>query len=163
MLSVYLNFWMPKPVFMKLGIYIMAPEPISMTYFINHASFSMRSVPYQRRGPSVYPQSLERLEVVNAVNPCQANFLGPAWEFLDAVRFWITATYVEDKEKEWRVLQLTPCLHGSTASVETSRCQRTLRRLSQSPQSAGVIWCGQGFWNPYIPPLTSVTTSVNRR
>jgi hypothetical protein len=26
---------MPKPIFMKDGMYIMAPEPISMAYFIN--------------------------------------------------------------------------------------------------------------------------------
>jgi hypothetical protein len=26
---------MPEPVFMKLGMYIMAPEPISTAYFIN--------------------------------------------------------------------------------------------------------------------------------
>jgi hypothetical protein len=34
---------MPKPVFMKLGMYIMAPEPISTAYFINpsHQSVSV--------------------------------------------------------------------------------------------------------------------------
>jgi hypothetical protein len=26
---------MPEPIFMKLGMYITAPEPISMAYFIN--------------------------------------------------------------------------------------------------------------------------------
>jgi hypothetical protein len=26
---------MPEPIFMKLGMYIMTPEPISMAYFIN--------------------------------------------------------------------------------------------------------------------------------
>jgi hypothetical protein len=26
---------MPEPVFMKLGVYVMAPEPISVEYFIN--------------------------------------------------------------------------------------------------------------------------------
>jgi hypothetical protein len=37
MLSVYplINFWMPEPIFMKRGMYNMAPDPISMTYFIN--------------------------------------------------------------------------------------------------------------------------------
>jgi hypothetical protein len=29
------NFWMPEPIFMKLGIYITAPAPISTAYFIN--------------------------------------------------------------------------------------------------------------------------------
>jgi hypothetical protein len=33
--SFHINFWMPQPVFMKLGTYIMAPEPISRAYFIN--------------------------------------------------------------------------------------------------------------------------------
>jgi hypothetical protein len=31
----FINFWMPEPIFMKLGMYIMAPEPISTAYFIN--------------------------------------------------------------------------------------------------------------------------------
>jgi hypothetical protein len=30
-----INFWMPEPIFMKLGMYIMAPEPIATAYFIN--------------------------------------------------------------------------------------------------------------------------------
>jgi hypothetical protein len=30
-----LSVWMPEPIFMKLGMYIMAPEPISSAYFIN--------------------------------------------------------------------------------------------------------------------------------
>jgi hypothetical protein len=30
-----INFWMAEPVFMQLGMYIMAPEPISTAYFIN--------------------------------------------------------------------------------------------------------------------------------
>jgi hypothetical protein len=36
--SVYpttIYFWMPGPIFMKLGMYIMAPEPYSKAYFIN--------------------------------------------------------------------------------------------------------------------------------
>jgi hypothetical protein len=35
--SVYppINFWMCELIFMKLGIYILAPEPISTAYFIN--------------------------------------------------------------------------------------------------------------------------------
>jgi hypothetical protein len=34
---------MPEPIVMKLGMYIMAPEPISMAYFINpsHQSVSV--------------------------------------------------------------------------------------------------------------------------
>jgi hypothetical protein len=30
-----INFWVPEPVFTKLDVYIMAPEPISAAYFIN--------------------------------------------------------------------------------------------------------------------------------
>jgi hypothetical protein len=30
-----INLWMPEPIFMKLGMYITAPEPISTAYFIN--------------------------------------------------------------------------------------------------------------------------------
>jgi hypothetical protein len=29
------NFWMPEPIFIKLSMYIMAPEPISMVYLTN--------------------------------------------------------------------------------------------------------------------------------
>jgi hypothetical protein len=69
-----INFRMPEPIFMKLGMYIMTPEAISTPYFINpshqsmclpgkivtaatntqaklellDASFSMRSVSLQR-------------------------------------------------------------------------------------------------------------------
>jgi hypothetical protein len=40
MLSVCLcnppiHFRMPEPIFMKLGMYVMAPEPISTAYFID--------------------------------------------------------------------------------------------------------------------------------
>jgi hypothetical protein len=33
--SPLINFWMREPIFMKLGMYIIAPEPISTAYFIN--------------------------------------------------------------------------------------------------------------------------------
>jgi hypothetical protein len=41
-------FWMPQPVFIKLDMYIMAPEPISKAYFINpsHQSVSVCVPPY---------------------------------------------------------------------------------------------------------------------
>jgi hypothetical protein len=29
------NFWLPELIFIKFGLYIMAPEPISAAYFIN--------------------------------------------------------------------------------------------------------------------------------
>jgi hypothetical protein len=48
--SVYppINFRMSEPIFMKLGLYIMAPELISATYFLNpsHQSVSVFVVPY---------------------------------------------------------------------------------------------------------------------
>jgi hypothetical protein len=39
---------MPGPVFMKLCVYIMAPDPISMAYFINpsHQSVCLCVYPY---------------------------------------------------------------------------------------------------------------------
>jgi hypothetical protein len=42
--SVYpiYNFRIPEPVFMKLGIYVMAPEPIWTAYFINPSHQSVR-------------------------------------------------------------------------------------------------------------------------
>jgi hypothetical protein len=30
-----IKFWMPEPVSVELGIYIVAPDPISRAYFIN--------------------------------------------------------------------------------------------------------------------------------
>jgi hypothetical protein len=35
-----INIWMPEPICMKSGIYIMALEPISMAYFINLSHLS---------------------------------------------------------------------------------------------------------------------------
>jgi hypothetical protein len=39
--SLPINFWMPEPVFIKLGMYIMAPEPISTAYFLNSSHQSV--------------------------------------------------------------------------------------------------------------------------
>jgi hypothetical protein len=53
MLSVYPPphqiFKMDEPIFMKLGMYFMAPEPISTAYFINpsHQSVSVCVSPYR--------------------------------------------------------------------------------------------------------------------
>jgi hypothetical protein len=33
--SHFINFWMAEPIFIKLGMQVMAPETISTTYFIN--------------------------------------------------------------------------------------------------------------------------------
>jgi hypothetical protein len=40
------NFRMPEPIFMKLGVYITAPEPISIAYFINPSHQSVCVLPY---------------------------------------------------------------------------------------------------------------------
>jgi hypothetical protein len=48
-----LNFLMLEPIFMKLGMYIMAPEPISAAYFITPSLISLR-VCY------VYPPNVAR-------------------------------------------------------------------------------------------------------
>jgi hypothetical protein len=53
------NVWTPEPIFMKLSIYIMAPNPISMAYFINSSHQSVRLYVYppivarQRLGKNV--------------------------------------------------------------------------------------------------------------
>jgi hypothetical protein len=39
-----INFWMPEQIFMKLGMYFMASEPISAAYFINTSIQSYVSV-----------------------------------------------------------------------------------------------------------------------
>jgi hypothetical protein len=36
-----INFWMPEPVFMKLGTHIMAPEPIPAAYIMKPSSQSV--------------------------------------------------------------------------------------------------------------------------
>jgi hypothetical protein len=36
-----INFWMPEPVFMKLDMYIMAPEVVLTAYFIKHSHQSV--------------------------------------------------------------------------------------------------------------------------
>jgi hypothetical protein len=40
---------MPEPIFMKLGMHIMAPEPISVAYFINPSHQSVCVSPYIAR------------------------------------------------------------------------------------------------------------------
>jgi hypothetical protein len=39
--STPINFWMPEPVFMKIYMHIMAPEPITKAYFINPSHQSL--------------------------------------------------------------------------------------------------------------------------
>jgi hypothetical protein len=112
---------MPEPIFMKLGLYIMEPEPISMAYFINsshqsvsvclsplpllgnssvntfprqriyekieflEASFSMRSLLYQRRvcgsvySPIVARQRLSKHVTVATMNCWRRRFLCEPW------------------------------------------------------------------------------------
>jgi hypothetical protein len=63
MLSVYypVNFSKPEPVFMKLGMYIMTPEPISVAY--SHWSLSVypRIVARQRLGKNFLIVDRQRL------------------------------------------------------------------------------------------------------
>jgi hypothetical protein len=57
---------MPEPVFMKFGMYIMAPEPLSTAYFINpsHQSVSICvSFPSILGNGSVYTFPLQRIHV----------------------------------------------------------------------------------------------------
>jgi hypothetical protein len=35
MYPLFINLWMPEPIFMKLGMYIILPNPIWTAYFIN--------------------------------------------------------------------------------------------------------------------------------
>jgi hypothetical protein len=46
--SPTISFWMPEPVFMKLGMCIMAPQPISVAYFINPSHQSVCLYVYPR-------------------------------------------------------------------------------------------------------------------
>jgi hypothetical protein len=52
-----INFWMPQPIFMKLGMYIMATEPISEAYFINpsHRSVCLYVYPSYRCSVKMFP------------------------------------------------------------------------------------------------------------
>jgi hypothetical protein len=66
-------------------------------------------------------QSSERLQVVRAVNPGQAYSRGPAWELLDNAQRTVLNNQPRavNTEKQRRGFQLTPCVPGGTASVET--------------------------------------------
>jgi hypothetical protein len=63
----------------------------------------------------------ERLQVVKVVNPGQAYSLGPAWEHLDSAQRTVLNNQPRavKTEKQRRGFQLTPCVPGGTASVET--------------------------------------------
>jgi hypothetical protein len=54
-----INFCMAKPFFMKLGMYIMAPEPISTAYIINPSHQYVR--------PYVYPTIVARQRLGKSV------------------------------------------------------------------------------------------------
>jgi hypothetical protein len=57
---------MAEPLFMKLGMYIMAPEPISVAYFINPSHYSVCLYVYP---PIVARQRLDK-NVTAAMNAC---------------------------------------------------------------------------------------------
>jgi hypothetical protein len=67
-------------------------------------------------------QSVERLQVVKIVKPRPGLFTWPsvgAPRHCTALGSKLPAPYIEVKEKQRRGLQLTPCVPGRTASVET--------------------------------------------
>jgi hypothetical protein len=66
-------------------------------------------------------QSSERFQVVRVVNLCQVYSLGPAWELLDSAQRTVLNNQPRavKTEKQRRGFQLTPCVPGGTASVET--------------------------------------------
>jgi hypothetical protein len=59
-----INFWMPEPIFMKLGMYIIVLEPISTPYFINPSQQSMRLDVI----PSIVPRQVSGKNVTMATN-----------------------------------------------------------------------------------------------
>jgi hypothetical protein len=58
---------------------------------------------------------------VKVVNAGQAYSLGPAWELLDSAQRTVLNNQPRavKTEKQRRGFQLTPCVSGGTASVET--------------------------------------------
>jgi hypothetical protein len=75
--SPTINYWMPEPIFMKFGVYIMAPEPISMAYFINPSHQSVCLYVYL---PIVARQQIGK-NVSTATNTHSKieEFLGPSF------------------------------------------------------------------------------------
>jgi hypothetical protein len=69
--SSLINCWMPEPVFMKTGMYVMAPQRISRAYFINpsHDSACLYvyslTVARQRPGKNVTPATNTRYNIRN--------------------------------------------------------------------------------------------------
>jgi hypothetical protein len=62
------NFWMPEPIVMKLGIYIMAPEPISTTDFINPSHQTVMGGPLSLLGNgSVNTFPLQRIHATETL------------------------------------------------------------------------------------------------
>jgi hypothetical protein len=89
MLSVYppINFWIPEPIFMKLTVYITAPELISVAYYINPSH------------QPVYPPIISRQGLGKNVTVAKNTM-----ELLDAsFSMWS----VSSKESRWLVLPRT--------------------------------------------------------
>jgi hypothetical protein len=62
---------MPEPIFMKLGMYIKAPEPISTAYFINPSHQSVPLYVYppivtRQRFGEFYPSVVDRQRQVKS-------------------------------------------------------------------------------------------------
>jgi hypothetical protein len=86
----YMQFRMPDSIFMQLGMYIMAPEPISTAYFIN--------------------PSHEFLYMWNSVKRCRGNEYTFNKTIVGSVVFY--AVRVVSMESRRLVLPATYCLYS---------------------------------------------------
>jgi hypothetical protein len=84
-----INFRMPEPVFMKLGMYIMAPEHISMVYFINPS--------HQTVCLYVYITNVARQQLSRNITAA-TNTHATIAELLGLFRTLSIVLYVEDKK-----------------------------------------------------------------
>jgi hypothetical protein len=79
--SPHINLWMPESVFMKLGMYIVAPDPISTAYFINLSYHSVclwspHIVARQRLGKHV-PAAMNTRNKKEVLDGCVSGFMYP--------------------------------------------------------------------------------------
>jgi hypothetical protein len=85
-----IKFWMPEPIFLKIGMYdVIAPEPISIAYFINPSSQSLCLYVYPYR--------------------CYAT---AKWKHYRGNRYTRKSISVVSKESRRLVLPRTSCLYS---------------------------------------------------
>jgi hypothetical protein len=84
-----INFWMSKQILMKLGMYIIAPEPISTAYFINPSHQSVCLYVY----PHIVARQRQRIHT----------------RIEESGRVVFSAVSVVSKESRRLVLPKTPC------------------------------------------------------